>query len=178
MSSRSQQIFGKWAPIYRNLGLEPRPIKPGDKASVKGWSKPDSDLGKRTLSSWDKKYSNFGIGLRMGTPLPDGGFLGVVDIDRDDYVRLATTLLNDPPSGRLGAKGRAFFVRLLGNLKNAELNVRGESDTKGWHVGDFLFTRKLCVIPPSIHPDTNEAYKWIGTPLHELDFSLLPKIGE
>jgi hypothetical protein len=34
------------------------------------------------------------------------------------------------------------------------------------------------VIPPTIHPDTNESYRWIGTPLLNVDFSTLPLIGE
>jgi hypothetical protein len=34
--------------------------------------------------------------------------------------------------------------------------------------------RKLCVIPPTIHPDTRRLYQWIGRPLHEVGFNELP----
>ena len=44
-------------------------------------------------------YSNHGIGLRLGTLLPDGSRLGALDIDRADYVAVARVLLNDPPCG-------------------------------------------------------------------------------
>ena len=41
-------------------------------------------------------------------------------------------------------------------------------------VAECLFVKKLCVIPPTIHPDTGQAYRWIGTPLHEVEFNELP----
>ena len=179
MNSERSEIYRLWAPIYQKRGLEPRPVQPGSKAcKIKGWTKADDEISATTLKSWIDKYPNHGIGLRMGTPLPGGGHLGALDIDRDEYVGLGRVLLNDPPCGRFGSKGAVFFVRVMGEISNSKFKVKGEFAERYGQVVECLFNRTLCVIPPTIHPDTHEAYTWIGTPLHELDFDLLPVIGE
>jgi hypothetical protein len=63
-----------------------------------------------------------------------------------------------------------FYVRVRGRLSNPEFRVAGKGDK----VAECLFFKKLCVIPPTIHPETGQAYRWIGTPLHEIDFNELP----
>ncbi|MBZ0217183.1 MAG: bifunctional DNA primase/polymerase [Fimbriimonadaceae bacterium] len=170
-----ENIFKDWAPTFRGRGLEPRPVMPGGKAcKVKGWQKPDTETDQVELEKWLTKYPAHGIGLRMGTPLPGGGKLGALDIDRDDYVRLGRALLGNPSCGRFGSKGAVFFVRVIGDLGNPKFKIKGSQQA----VVECLFDGTFCVIPPTIHPDTNEAYRWIGTPLHKLDFNNLPVIGE
>ena len=141
---------------------------------MRDWQKPDSELSEQALATWLTSHAHFGIGLLMGSPFPDGTALGAVDIDRDEYVRIGRVVLRDPPSGRIGKKGVVFFVRVRGPLSNPEFNVRGEAGTRLGKVAECLFVKKLCVIPPTIHPDTGEAYRWIGKPLHEIDFDELP----
>jgi len=172
-------VYKKWAPVYRGLGLEPRPVTPGSKAAkIKGWSKPDSELGQALVQSWDNKYPNYGIGLRMGTPLPGGGYLGALDIDHNDYVRPIKAAFGEIVSGRFGSKGAVIFVRVMGKLPNSKFKVKNEAMSKHGAVVECLFNKTFCVIPPTIHPKTNEPYRWLGTPLHEVNFDLLPKIGE
>jgi hypothetical protein len=109
----------------------------------------------------------------MGSPFPDGSTLGALDIDRDEYIALGRVLLRDPPCGRIGQKGIVYFVRVLGVVGNPEFRVKGES--KDWgKVAECLFHKKLCVIPPTIHPETGAAYRWVGTPLLDVDFNDLP----
>jgi hypothetical protein len=166
--------FAKWAGVYRRRGHWPRPITPGTKAChVRDWQKPDSELSAATHASWLTSHANFGIGLLMGSPFPDGTTLGAVDIDRDEYVHVGRASLGRTPSGRVGKKGAVLFVRVRGPLSNLEFRVRGEAGRYG-KVAECLFVKKLCVIPPTIHPDTGQAYRWIGRPLHELDFDDLP----
>jgi hypothetical protein len=43
-------------------------------------------------------------------------------------------------------------------------------------VGELLCRSRFCVLPPTIHPNTERPYRWIGTPLHEVDFHALPII--
>ncbi len=87
-------IFEEWAPKYRAAGLEPRPITPGSKAcKIKAWSRPDSAFDKAELERWLREKAASGIGLRLGTDLPDGTKLAVLDIDRDDMVRVARVLV-------------------------------------------------------------------------------------
>jgi hypothetical protein len=163
--------FADWVDVYRRLGYWPRPISLGAKAChVPGWQRPDDEISAAELSSWTSKHGDLGIGLLTGSPFPDGTALGALDVDRDEYTRIAQALLRDPPCRRIGKKGAVFFVRVRGRLSNPEFRVGGKGDK----VAECLFTKKLCVIPPTIHPDTGQAYRWIGTPLHEIDFSELP----
>jgi hypothetical protein len=89
-------------------------------------------------------------------------------------VRLGRASLLDAPSGRIGKKGAVFFVRVRGAPRNLEFRVKEDTDRRFGKVAECLFSKKLCVIPPTIHPDTSQAYRWIGRPLHEVDFNELP----
>jgi hypothetical protein len=141
---------------------------------VREWQRPDSELSDATLASWLISRAHFGVGLLMGSPFPDGTTLGALDIDRDEYVRVAGALLGDMPSSRVGKKGAVFFVRVRGPLSNPEFKVRGEEGTRLGKVAECLFTKRLCVIPPTIHRDTGQPYRWIGRLLHEVEFDELP----
>ena len=164
-------IFAQWAPVYREHGFWPRPISLGAKAChISGWQRPDHEIPPAELASWLTKYGHLGIGLLMGSRFPDGSTLGGLDIDHGDYVLVARALFHDPPCGRIGKRGAVFLVRVRGRLSNPEFRVGGKGDK----VAECLFAKKLCVIPPTIHPDTGQAYRWIGTPLHEIDFNQLP----
>jgi bifunctional DNA primase/polymerase-like protein len=175
VETRPLPIFAHWASVYRQKGYWPRPITPGAKACrIREWQKPDSELSEAVLSSWLVSHANCGIGLLMGSPFPDGTTLGALDIDQDEYVRLGRACLLDAPSGRIGKKGAVFFVRVRGRPSNFGFTVRGDQGRRYGKVAECLFARKLCVIPPTVHPDTGQPYCWFGRPLHEVDFSELP----
>lgn len=166
-----------WAGVYRQRGYWPRPITPGTKAChVREWQKPDSDLPEATLASWLTSHANFGIGLLMGSPFPDGTMLGALDIDRDQYVRVGRASLGHTPSGRVGKKGAVLFVRVRGRPSNPEFSVHGEEGKRYGKVAECLFVKWLCIIPPTIHPETGQSYRWIGRPLHEVGFDELPVV--
>jgi hypothetical protein len=120
-------IFRLQAPLYRAMGLWPRPVWPGAKAcQIPHWQKPDPEQPEGALQRWTEQYGDFGIGLVMGSPLPDGTRLGALDIDRDDYLRVVRVLLGDPECGRIGKKGAVFFVRLAGQFHTTPLRVKSE----------------------------------------------------
>lgn len=170
-------IYATEAPRYREKGFWPRPVKPGSKACYEeGWQLPDSKIGEKELARWAEEYGDYGVGLNMGSPLPDGTALGALDIDRNEYVRVAKVLLGgDPPCGRFGSKGAVYFVRVMSGVKSRKFRVAGKD---GEQIAEALFSKNLCVIPPTIHPDTGEPYRWIGTPLLDIDLLTLPLIGE
>lgn len=178
MISARSGTFAYFAPLYRELGMWPRPITPGTKACrLNGWSRPDGAIPAEELETWLRDYGHMGIGLLMGSPLPDGTRLGAVDIDDDRLVNVGRAMLRDPISGRFGSKGAVFFVRYPGALQSVQWTLKGR-DGKPVVVAECLFAGRLCVLPPTIHPGTGEPYRWIGTPLHELDdFSRLPLVG-
>ncbi len=170
--------FGIWAEIYRDLGMWPRPLV-GKAPKEKNWQLPDPELPEGTIEKWDAERADFNIGLVAGSPFPDGTLLGFLDIDNDLYVRLGKALLGNPKCARLGKKGMVFPVRYTPDLKTGKkMRVKGEENEHWGEVAEFLFAGSLCAIPPSIHPDTNRPYEWIGIPLHKIDFNDLPLIGE
>ena len=136
--TEAPSIFAHWAGVYRRRGYWPRPITPGTKAChVREWQKPDSELSEATLASWLTSHANFGIGLLMGSPFPDGTTLGALDIDHDEYVRLGRASLIDAPSGRIGKKGAVFFVRVRGRLEQSRVHGsgrRGQASRQGCRV--------------------------------------------
>ena len=176
MTERKGSFFAQWAPTYRDLGYWPRPIFPGTKAcKLKDWQTPDPEVDPAALESWLSTFSNHGIGLLLGSPFPDGTVLGGLDIDHDRYVRVAGVLLGNPPSGRFGARGIMDFVRIRGQTRYREFKV-DQGDGQTVKVGELLIAKRLAVIPPTIHPDTHEPYRWVGAPLHETAWSDLPII--
>jgi hypothetical protein len=171
-------IFSENAPQYRAAGFEPRPVPPGSKASkAVGWNRPDEELPEDTFASWHAKFGDHGIGLRLGTKLHDGTVLAALDIDDDRFLCAAQFLLNDPPCGRIGSKGAAFFVRVWGDLKKARVTLDTKALDNGTvHIGELLGPGALVVIPPTIHPGTGKPYHWIGTPLLEININDLPLV--
>jgi hypothetical protein len=151
---------------------------PGTKAcKLPQWQRPDADIPRAELSQWVDRYADYGIGLLMGSPLPDGTHLGAVDIGRDEYMRLGIAVLGNPPSGRIGRKGAVFFVRVAGGVPaHPRFERRDKATGTKILVAEGLFRKALCVLPPTIHPDTHKPYFWIGTPLHYVEFSALPLI--
>jgi hypothetical protein len=99
----------------------------------------------------------------------------MLDIDRPEYVDPIVTAIGGAPCQRIGAKGTAIPVRVLGMAKNFSFKPKLEGK-RGPASVECLFTRKLCVIPPTIHPDTSRPYEWVGTPLIKLDLDDLPII--
>jgi hypothetical protein len=166
----SDFIYRRWASTYRDLGLEPRPITPGTKAcNIKGWQRPDAEILETERMSWEESYGNFGIGLRLGTRLAAGGFLIAVDVDNDGFCPPIEALLGSTSAGRKGARGAAYFVRTMSDIKPHKISAYN-----GDPAVDILGIASLVVIPPTIHPTTQMPYTWLGTPLHELSFDQLP----
>jgi Bifunctional DNA primase/polymerase, N-terminal len=172
--TRRDNVFATHAHSYRTAGFWPRPVKPGTKAcAIKNWNIPDPERKLGELDHWLEAYGHWGIGVVLGSSFPDGTKLAALDIDRDEYVRVGHALLRNPPSGRIGAKGIAYFVRMRGDEKYRPLKVKGENGVK---VGEFLGDKRFLVLPPTIHPDTEQAYRWVGRPLLQVDYRELPVI--
>ena len=169
-----KSIFGDLAPLYRKGGFWPRPVGPGTKACpLKKWNIPDPERKLGELDSWLQHFNHYGIGLVLGSPFPDGTKLAAVDIDRDEYVRVTKALLRNPICGRIGAKGIAYLVRLSGDGRYRALKAKGEGGAK---IGEILCDNRFLVLPPTIHPDTKQPYRWIGQPLLEVGYQELPII--
>lgn len=187
MSHEIIKPYGEWAEIYREKGYWPRPLKfPGldknekpfgKRCLEKNWQLPDHEIGAETFANWAKEFPHYNIGLVMGSPLPDGTTLAALDIDDDRLIKLGHALLNGVVSGRIGKKGIAIFCRAAKGVKNAKFRVQ-DGDKHGFgQVAELLAHKSLLVIPPSIHPEIDQPYKWVGQPLHDINPLDLPLIG-
>jgi len=114
--------------------------------------------------------SSAGIAILTG---PRSGDVVALDNDSDD-PRIAEALrrvLPETPVEKKGAKGGTGFYRGPGIRSHAWV-------INGRKVVEILGAGRQTVLPPSIHPDLGEPYRWTGTKtLEELrpqDLPLLP----
>lgn len=169
-------IYNDWAPVYRRLGFEPRPIALGGKAcKLKNWQQPMSEA---VFAASLESEGNCGIGLLTGTRLGEGSHLMALDIDHDAYTRLGWALMREPICARVGKKGAVIFCRSRQQLNSQTFKLPKEIGREFGNPAEILAVKKLVVIPPTIHPDTGQPYRWIGKPLHELNPDQLPLIEE
>ncbi|MEN3144583.1 PriCT-2 domain-containing protein [Ochrobactrum sp. WV_118_8] len=143
-----------------------------------------TDLPTMTAAELDKTYiPGRNIGVRLGEPSRiEGFYLQVIDMDiRDpDYAELAreklVELLNLPNSEALldypsvisGSGGDSRHIYLLSEnayrskkLWHTDEKIKGADGKMHWCAEIELFgTGKQVALPPSIHPDTGEKYRW------------------
>ena len=164
--------FAMQAPRYRKAGFQPRPIETGSKdCKIEGWQRFDKEIGEEEFKRWIEQFGQHGIGLLMGSQMPDGTTLGVVHTDDDSCANDLKMLLRGSLCGRVGSRGATFFGRVNPGEKGWAFQARGGHTIEG------LFSNHICIIPPTIHPDTGQPYRWIGTPLLDIDPLALPLIG-
>src|SRR5262249_21812768 len=158
--------FDQWKAAYCKAGYSPLRIEPGSKACRdKNWQ---TEFRPVLLNRVNPGY---GIGLLMGTSFEDGSRLGSIDVDRDDLIRPVRALFKSPCE-RFGSKGGAIFVRTAEDIdKNCQLKMHD-----GAKAGECLFRKANCIIPPTIHKDTGEPYRWIGQSLLDIQWQDLPVV--
>lgn len=170
--------FANEFPAYRAKGYSVRAVPVGSKGPKrKGWQKPDPEQPSSFYEDMANDAKSPGIALLLGTAFSDGTTLAALDIDHNDYLRVARFLLGDPVCGRVGSKGIAFPVRLRGQMKMARTSLDVKlPDSSTTHVGELLVAGSVLAIPPTIHPDISRPYEWVGKPLLETSFEELPII--
>jgi hypothetical protein len=120
------------------------------------------------LKHW--ALSSAGIGVLCG---PRSGYLIVIDIDTNDSGILAALckILPVTPVKKKGARGESWFYYAPGVSSHSWV-------INGRKVVEILGDGRQTVLPPTIHPDLGEPYRWTGSKtLEELrpeDLPLLP----
>lgn len=156
-------------------GLSVIPIIPGGKAPgefVNGaWKKMDgwNVYANRLPSTVEVQYwstlPGAGVGLVCG---PISGIIGLdFDYDIDGLHEVIRRMIPDSPVKKVGAKGYTAFYRYNGERSRQWkrekqvvieiISANGVPDENGemsWHP-------KQTVLPPTLHPDTGEEYRWI-----------------
>ncbi len=163
-------IFATHAPTYWSAGLPVIPLGPRTKKpDILQWSTYSSQMPTQLeMQHWLASFSRGNIGLPLG---PASG-LAMIDIDTEDQDLIDAILDILPPSPwvRVGKKGMALAYRFEGQ-KNFKL--RG---SEGGMILEFLGVGNQVVLPPSIHPETQQPYTASANLWDVLD--KVPYLGE
>jgi hypothetical protein len=165
-------VYNENAPLLVQRGYYPLPTAPVDFKPSKSPVRWIPSLNKFTLlSGWNTRTAPIldpqpgaNIGVRCG------GGLVAFDYD-DEEAALAICEAFDPsPVNKAGQRAWTPFYR-------ADFDVPSEDffDSNGRKVLQILSTGRQTVIPPSIHPDTKDPYRWTnGKSLYDTALTELP----
>jgi len=157
----TDDIFKTYALLYRAAGYSTIPIEPNSKRPAKEilrWDGYCNNLpNEKTFQEWRQKYPNNGIGLLLGKEIVNGFRIGAIDVDNDQYVRVVETILGPCPVSKVGKKGKTFFVRYMDKKLRSTTFYNAEKR----QIVDVLLNGKMTVLPPSIHPETQSAYRYL-----------------
>lgn len=164
------------------LGLSPIPLVPGKKrpAEERGWQKYCTEQpSPEQITKWKDKYDLQQIGLCLGTEVEPGMFLVAIDVDDDDILPEVRNALDTIGAAKKGKKGLTIFARAPGSVVNQKIKRRG-ADGKAERVPsvEILAKGSQTVIPPSIHPETEQPYIWDGQAINEGFPQSLPIVDE
>ncbi len=141
-----------WANGYSAIPLFPRTKKPHFQAGS-NWAQVFCNrlATESERAAWIE-YPEANVGICLGAAS------GVMALDFDNDVNgmqaRIIEMIPDSPVKKRGAKGFTAFYRFSGEASKG-LSIDGV------RVLDVLAGGKQTVLPPSLHPDTGEAYAWM-----------------
>lgn len=145
-------IFADTAPGYYEAGLNVIPLYSRAKNPIpKDWSRfADSPVSLEQQEQWITGNQSANIGLVLGK---SSGVI-MIDIDTDEKAVYDAIMAVLPPSPwhRFGRKGMMLAYKWSPIKTHRVKNISGET------IVETLSSRTQCVLPPSIHPDTQKPY--------------------
>ena len=145
-------IFALEAPKYWAHGIPVMPLRPMSKRPfLNQWQHLCHQMPtEQQQASWLIDHRSNNIGLPLG---PMSGIM-IVDVDTTDpkVVEAIMKVLPKSPWHRVGAKGSAMAFKF-----NNQRPFKIQSANEGMLV-EVLATGNQVVLPPSIHPDTQQPY--------------------
>ncbi len=158
-------IFEEYAQEIFEHGLSVIPCK-GKRTFIKDWSNFSKRLpSKELVDEWIKSNSKDNIGIVCGKA--SGIVAFDIDTDSTEVLELIFKALPKSPVIKRGSKGMTLFYKYSGQPSSV-LTYKGKA------VVDILSDGRQTVIPPSVHPDTKEPYKWDGPALWDVLNELPP----
>lgn len=168
----SMGIYAEFAAKYHESGYNVIPLKGGEKRPfLNEWTKfCHSPIDPMQLDSWIDQWPNANIGICLGSA---SNVIGIdFDHDVDGLQEQLQALIPPSPVRKVGQKGFTAFYRY-----NGEPPKKWAKDGK--MVIELLSTGNQTVLPPSIHPDTHQPYKWLSEDnLLDIDAKDLPRLPE
>jgi len=183
--------FSTGAPNYVEAGYSPIPIRPGKKApgfsvsdvprDFPGWQRfCQEQPSAHELALWSVANVQAGIGLALGY-----NNVVAIDIDIPDgpIFDMLVEMLPSTEWAKIGSKGLTVFARTEEPIKPRKFKIHVDEN---WNptppeeggspraVLEFLAFGNQTVIPPTIHPDTNQPYRWVNEPLSMCPAQNLP----
>lgn len=130
------------------------PVIPADGKRIRlpGWTHYCKVLPKQSdIDQWIQLQPNANIGLCMGEA---SGIIGFdVDTFEPKILALIKDMLPKTPAGKKGKKEWTWFYK-YSSQQSRDIKY------KGIEVINILSAGRQTIIPPSIHPETNEPYIW------------------
>lgn len=166
---------------HKGRGKAPGAYVSGSWRGLDGWQKyRDEQPAPFHLGMWNRA-PDANIGLVLGTQAGPGLHVIAIDVDTidfDAYEQIIGALPRSNMSKR-GAKGITLFYKAPKTVKTRCYDDARVPTGQGLprRLVDLLtgFETRQTVIPPSIHPDTGEAYQWVEGPV---DPAELPEFDE
>lgn len=116
------------------------------------------------LNEWLDQYPDNNCGLALGMEIQPGLQLIAIDVDDGRFGRFITALTGGGICQKKGEKGFTAFFKANVEMTTSNYHL-GKS---GKPVVEVLTAGRQTVMPPSIHPNTNLPYEYVGClPLYE-----------
>lgn len=178
--------YAEFGPKLVERGYAALPVMPGTKRP--GERRNGTWVG---MFDWQQRYSQRlptefetchwssaeDAGLCVVTGAASGDLIGI-DIDTDDPAIKAAirAVLPPTPAIKVGQKGETLFYRGPG-VPSRSYNQYDATGARLCRLVDLIGPGRQTVLPPTIHPDTGQPYRWVGErALVDLDPGELPEL--
>lgn len=145
-------LFANNAPVLWQAGLPVIPLRPrGKEPLMPNWSQYKEKMPTaQEQDHWLRNYADCNIGLPLG---PQSGLVAI-DIDTEDpeLIRIIDQICGYSPWERIGQKGKVMLFKYSGQ-KACKIK-----DIEGHMICELLSAGNQVVLPPSIHPKTQQPY--------------------
>jgi hypothetical protein len=169
-------MYDENAPKLAGLGYFPIPVAPANATYV-------AKKSPVVFNVWENRYVNLAEWSTMAAPVTapqPGANIGVrcgngivaLDYDDTDAALIISEAFPGTPVNKEGQRGWTAFYR-------ADFDVPSQNfyDANGKRVLEVLSAGRQTVIPPSVHPDTKQPYKWTnGRSLYDTSPAELPPL--
>lgn len=172
-----EKLFGMDSPfeaacdqLYAK-GYQAIPLEPKSKAvQLRSWADySKKPIDQETIKTWKQSPREHNIGIVLGQ---QSNIVGLdFDYDIDNMHEAIKKIAGVSPVGKIGSKGITLFYRYNGE-RSKSWKLDGEA------VVELLSDGKQTVVPPSVHPDTDQPYTWEGSSLLDTESHSLPYLPD